>query len=363
MRLARELRRRGDDAVVFTHPPVEPNPEDPTVPVRATGGRHPLSIAAGLAGEIARGGFSHVIIQYTAQMWGANRFGSPALPLLAAYLASRGLQVVVVLHELATPWQARPDLALGAALMRIQLGGMLRAARWAFVTTDTRLEMAQRVARVAGSTAPLTVLRVSPNALPVSAVSASGRCRIGTFSTLAVGKSFEAVIGAFEQVANVHPEADLVLVGDLGPKETRRRRALEARIASSASAKRIHVTGKLPLREIAETVASFDLYLFSMETGANTRSGTLPLALGAGVPVIAVRGRETDALFQHGRNVYFADTLDADAFARAALELLANPRLSTQVAEGGRELYTRELSWQRTVDVFLEALGGVVSPI
>jgi hypothetical protein len=59
-----------------------------------------------------------------------------------------------------------------------------------------------------------------------------------------------------------------------------------------------------------------------MQTGANTRSSTLPTALGSGVPVVAVDGRETDrALFCDGDNMLFARALDGAAFAEAALHM------------------------------------------
>ena len=52
---------------------------------------------------------------------------------------------------------------------------------------------------------------------------------------------------------------------------------------------RIRVTGRLSLAAVASEIAGLDVYLFPMSTGANTRSGTLPVALGTvRTPVLAM---------------------------------------------------------------------------
>jgi glycosyltransferase involved in cell wall biosynthesis len=348
MRLAAELQRRGHEAVVFTHAPAAPHPEAPGVPVKGVAGKRSTSIAARVAKEILSQGFSQIIIQYTAQMWGAQRLGSPALPALAALLRGRGARITLVMHELAPPWNRRPDLALGAALMRLQLRAMLRWSDVLFVTTESRRRLA------GGARAGLPgVLRVGPNALPLQRPFVPGGHRVGLFSTLAVGKSFDVVVAAFEEILQVHPDAELLLIGDLGPRDSERFRQLEARIAASPAARRIRLTGKLALAQIAEAVASLDVYLFAMNTGANTRSGTLPLALGSGVPVVAIRGSETDPLFVDRQNVLFAEGLSGPAFADGARKILADPELAGRLSEGGRRLYRENLSWEKIVDTLL----------
>ncbi|HZL18755.1 MAG TPA: glycosyltransferase family 4 protein [Polyangia bacterium] len=351
MRLAAELQRRGHEAVVFTHAPAAPNPEAPGVPVKGVAGQRSMSIAARVAKEILSQGFSQIIIQYTPQMWGAQRLGSPALPALAALLRSRGARITLVMHELAPPWNRRPDLALGAALMRLQLHAMLRSSDALFVTTESR----RRLAGISRTDLP-GVLRVGPNALPLQRPFVPGGHRVGLFSTLAVGKSFEVVVAAFEGILQVYPDAELLLIGDLGPRDGQRFLELEARIAASPGARRIRLTGKLTLAEIAQAVASLDVYLFAMNTGANTRSGTLPLALGSGVPVVAIRGPETDPLFVDRQNVFFAESLSGPAFAEGARQIFADPELAGRLSEGGRRLYRENLSWEKIVDTLLARL-------
>jgi glycosyltransferase involved in cell wall biosynthesis len=108
------------------------------------------------------------------------------------------------------------------------------------------------------------------------------------------------------------------------------------------------------LSEVAVEVANLDVFLFPMETGANTRSSTLPVALGSGVPVVAVKASETDeSLFRHTENVFFARDLTATAFAEAALRLVRDPGLRSQLVSGSRQLYESHLSWPRIADQLL----------
>jgi glycosyltransferase involved in cell wall biosynthesis len=355
MRLAAELQRRGHQVAVFTHAPAAPNPEALGVSVTGVAGNRPLSIAVRVAKEILSRGFSQIIIQYTPQMWGAQRLGSPALPALAALLRSRGARITLVMHELAPPWNRRPDLALGAALMRLQLRAMLRLSDVLFVTTESRRRLAGAVA--GGSLLELPgVLRVGPSALPLPRPFVPGGHRVGLFSTLAVGKSFDTVVAAFEEILQQYPDAELLLIGDLGPPDSKRFRELQARIAASPGAQRIHLTGKLTLAEIAVAVASLDVYLFAMNTGANTRSCTLPSALGSGVPVVAIRGPETDPLFVGRQNVFFAESLSGPAFAEGARQIFADRELAGRLSEGGLRLYRENLAWETIVDTLLASL-------
>jgi glycosyltransferase involved in cell wall biosynthesis len=356
MRLAAELHRRGHRAVVFTHAPASPHPETPDVPVHGVTDGGPMAVAAQLAEAISAKDFSHVVIEYTPQMWGASRFGSAAVPLLAASLRRRGIRVTAILHELFTPWQTRPDLVLGSALFRCQLGAFFLSCDHIFVTTDSRRRYVEAAVAALRPPRRLGTFRIGPGALPRPATPHRRKPRLGLFSTLAVGKSFDVVVSAFGHIADVYPDAELLLMGDLGPRRPALQ-ALEAQIADTKLGDRIRLTGKLSLPEVSRLVASLDLYLFPMDTGANTRSSTLPLALGAGVPVVAVSGRDTDSLFAHGRNVYYADDLTGPAFARAALSVLADPALAARLAAGGRALFDEHLAWDRIVDAFLAAIS------
>jgi glycosyltransferase involved in cell wall biosynthesis len=203
------------------------------------------------------------------------------------------------------------------------------------------------------------VIRIGSNALPVERrirdpLSASRAPRIGFFSTAAVGKRYDVVLDAFARIAGEVPDAELVLMGDLGPAEQPGVRAINEAIARHPARSRIRLTGRLSLEEVARETAELDVYLFPMETGANTRSSTLPVALGSGIPTVAISSFETDRdLFRDGENILFATAMTGPAFAAAALRLLRDRATADRVGDGARRLYAEELSWQRIGDRLL----------
>ena len=283
-------------------------------------------------------------------MWNAGRFGTPAYMYLARSVRRSGARFTLIAHELDVPWLKRPDLFVAAALQRVQLAALLPFANRVFVTTETRAAFLAPLCRLVGAPAP-GVIRVGANALPAERRRPAGPPRMGIFSTAAVGKHFDVVLDAFDRIAAAHPDAELVLIGDLGPKGSPRVREIEESVARRPTRDRVRFTGKLSLDDVAREVADLDVYLFPMETGFNTRSGTLPVAMGAGVPVVGVVERETDAsLFRADENVVIAPSLTGPAFAESALRLLDDPALARRVGAGARALYEQHLSWPRIVD-------------
>jgi D-inositol-3-phosphate glycosyltransferase len=356
MRLAQELQRRGHEVSIFSRNPAQRHPDGPDVAVTGADGPTPLAIAARLWPKIRAAAPTDLVLQYTPQMLGGSRFGSPATLFLAAAARRAGMNVVVVAHELFLPWGRRPDLAAGAALMRGQLALLMKLSHRVLVTMEMRVAELEPLTRAARPARPVGVVRIGTAALPAPSVRTAGRLRLGVFSTLASTKRFDIVLDAFAEVLARHPHAELVLLGDFGKPDDPRVRALQDAIARHPGRERIRVTGKLDLPDVAREVAALDVYLFPMISGANTRTSTLPLALGAGVPVVATRSYETDSLFVDRENILFADALTGAAFARGALRLVEDGALADQVARGARILYEKHLSWERIGDQFLAQL-------
>jgi glycosyltransferase involved in cell wall biosynthesis len=357
-RLAAELGRRGHEVVVFTREPVQRHPEAPEVEVHGVPGRLPTLIAKAIGAALAQRRPTDVVFQYTSQMWDAWRLGSPALPLLAVRARRLGAHTTLLAHELFVPWSRRPDLFVAAALQRAQMAALLKSCDQVFVTTETRRHALEPYCRVVGA-APPGVIPIGANALPIQRAAGVGPDlrpgpRIGIFSTAAFGKRFDVVLDAFARVAADFGSAQLVLIGDLGAADNPSVRAITAAVGAHPARDRIRVTGRLPLAQIAGELAELDVFLFPMDTGANTRSGTLPAALGAGLPVVAIAGRETDArLFRDGDNIAIARELTGPAFAEATLGLLRDAALRARIAGGARRLYADHLSWERIADQLL----------
>jgi glycosyltransferase involved in cell wall biosynthesis len=356
LRLAIELNRRGFEAEIFTRGPASSHPEAPGVPVHGAEGPTPMVVAERIRRAITERRVSHLILQYVPHMWGSTRFGSAATVWLALAARQAGIDVTVVAHELYLSFSRRPDLLLGAALQRLQMVGVEGCAHRVLVTTDTRVKLVP-FWRAASRLGRLGVMRIGPNATPISRVRAQGRCRLGIFTTMAISKRLDVVLAAFEHVWRERQDSELVIIGDLGSRDNPRTAALQEAVERHPARDRIRLTGKLPLADVARQIAELDVYLFPMDTGANTRSSTLPIALGCGVPVVAIRGSETDLdLFDNRESVLFAPALTGTAFGESALAILGDPQLAESLSDGGRRFYDQHLSWTVIVDAFLARL-------
>lgn len=353
VRLALELRRRGHDALILSREPAEPHPEAPEVPIAAVPGKTPRAVCRGIIDRVVTARPDRVLLQYVPWMWGASRFGSGAVPGLVRDLQARSIPVTMVAHEIFIPWSMRPDLAIAAALQRMQLAVMLRRADRSVITTTSRERDIAPLLALSGARSPATI-PVGAGAVPAPRATDPGRQRLGMFSTLSKGKQVEVVLEAFAYIGAELPRAELVLVGDFSQDPARLQRLL-AQLAAHPHAARIRVTGKLPLARVAEEVAALDVFLFPMAAGATTRSSTLPLALGTGIPVVATRGNETDErVFRAEENMVFADALTGEALAAAALRVLREPALAARIGDGGHRLYRERFSWEKIVDRYLE---------
>ena len=354
LRLAQELQRRQHEVMIFSRAPAERHPEAADLPVHGAAGSMPSLVARHLVGAIEAFRPTEIVLQYTNQMWNGWRFGSFVPALLMRRLQRTGARLTVIAHEPFLRWMSRPDLLVASALQRAQLAMLVRQCQRFFVTTETRVRIVAPLLQMVGAVAP-EVIRIGSNALPAERrPDPGGGPKIGFFSTAAFGKRYDVVLDAFERIAAEIPAAELVLIGDLGPPDQPNVRAVHQAVSRHPARGRIRLTGRLSLVEVARETATLDLYLFPMETGANTRSSTLPGALGSGIPTVAVRGVETDlALFRDGENVAFADEMTGPAFATAALRLLRDPSAAARVGEGGRRLYAEQLSWARIGDRLL----------
>ncbi len=313
----------------------------------------PWAIGRAILGWLESNPAHDVIVQYTPQMFGASRFGSTAIPRLIRAFGSRGATVTVVAHELCPPWGARPDLFAAVVTQRLQLAACARNASRFAVTTGTRLSLVEGWFRFVPGTPPVRLVPIGTPVTPVPWNPSPQRFRIGTFSTLSVGKRFDVVLDAFARVAREVPEAELWLLGDMLGRQDRMTRDFVAAVASHPARDRIRIPGKQPLDAVAATLASFHAFLFPMDTGANTRSSTLPLALGSGVPVVATRGPETDDVFQDGRNVLFARALSGQPFSDSVLRIRNEPALAASLSQGARALHDRQLAWPTIVRALL----------
>lgn len=154
---------------------------------------------------------------------------------------------------------------------------------------------------------------------------ANGESIITLVGRLSSPKTPEVFVAAAIKVLRSHPQACFWLVGDGSKRET-----LEAQIAASEAAGRIHLLG---LRtDVAELVAASDIVAHS-----STHEGlpkTVLEGMAAGKPVIGTAVGGVPAAIEDGVSGLLVPPCDAEQLAAAMTRLLEDESLRARLATG-----------------------------
>ena len=200
-------------------------------------------------------------------------------------------------------------------------------------------------------------VRVIYNGIDLDEVARAGRAELGLPEDAVVfgfvGR-FEEQKGIFElaeawpKVACEVPSAHLVLVG-WGKLEAHMRSAL-------ADAPNVHWLG---FREdVPSLMKAFDVLVAPFhQEGFGL---VLVEAMAAGVPVVAARASSSPELVDNGVEGLLTPLRDADALARAMIELGRNPELRACIGARGHTRASRDFSAERMVQGHVRLLEEVV---
>ena len=108
----------------------------------------------------------------------------------------------------------------------------------------------------------------------------------------------------------------------------------------------VQYTGVLPEGTLARHFAEAQLFVLADGAGGTSlKSGSLAAALGAGLPVVGVKGRLTAPPLAHGHNIWLADGPTAGAMEAAIRHVVERPALRRHLATGARQLWEGTLQW------------------
>lgn len=142
-------------------------------------------------------------------------------------------------------------------------------------------------------------------------------------------KNVEFLLDAFDRMAAREAGVRLALVGR-GIREA----ALRRHAARLSAASRIHFLGGVPPEATPRYYQAADLFLFASTT--ETQGLAVLEAMAVGCPVVAVRAPGVEEAVVDGVGGLLVAE-DREAFAAAALEVLADPGLADKLAAGARE--------------------------
>lgn len=177
---------------------------------------------------------------------------------------------------------------------------------------------------------------------------------------LAEVKGVAVLLDALTEVAKVHPDVHLTLVGD-GPERQR----FEQVAAETGADDRVTFAGYRSQAEVAAFLADTDVFV--LPSFAEGVPVTLMEALGAAVPVVATQVGGVSELVDHGVNGYVVRPGDPEPLARALIELLDDPERRQRMGDAGRATVTAEFAnpteAARLRTLFANTLAGIPTPI
>jgi glycosyltransferase involved in cell wall biosynthesis len=302
----------------------------------------------------------------------------------AVFLNSRGVDVVSIQHE----------FGIFGGTAGSYLLDLLRELRVPVVTTlhtvllkpnaDQRRVMRQLITRSnrlvvmteRGRTilqdvyeAPPAKIDLIPHGIPDVAFASpesykpqfglTGKKVLLTFGLLSPNKGIENVLHALPDIVAKFPDAVYVVLGATHPNELRTRgeayrASLEAIVRNNRIENNVIFHNRfVELKELTEFIGAADLYITPYLEVAQSTSGTLAYAFGAGKAVISTPYWHAAELLRDGRGV-LAPFGDPGAIGRATTELLRDEAQRNAMSDNAYKL-GREMVWPNTARMYMRS--------
>lgn len=172
-------------------------------------------------------------------------------------------------------------------------------------------------------------------------------------------KGMETLAAAATQILDNRPTTHLIIAGD-GPCRLDVLRLVDA----SPHRARIHVPGKMPRLEVAQTLADADVFVMPSLVDARGRTETLGVAaleaMATGTAVVASAVGGLTETVHHERTGLLVPPADPAALAQAITRLLDDPTLRHHLATAGQRSARENFTWpylaHQVADVYRELL-------
>ncbi|TVQ52104.1 MAG: glycosyltransferase [Phycisphaerales bacterium] len=187
-------------------------------------------------------------------------------------------------------------------------------------------------------------------------VGAAGRRLLLTFGLLSPNKGIETVIRALPQLAKRFPDLLFFVIGATHP-EVKRRHGEEYRHSLEREAHALGVADHVVFRnqfvtfdELCGYLQAADIYVTSYKNEAQSTSGALAYAMGAGAAVVSTPYWHAQELLADGRGRLFPIG-DVDAFAQTIDSLFSNES-ELQTMRAAAYAFTRPMTWARVGEAY-----------
>ena len=282
-------------------------------------------------------------------------FGGPAGSHLLALLDDLTMPVVTTLHTVLL----KPNADQRGVMQEL----LARSDRLVVMT-----ERGKKILREVYQ-APLAKIDVIPHGIPdVPFASAdcykqqfgvSGKKVLLTFGLLSPNKGIEHVLHALPEVVSEFPDIVYIVLGATHPNELRTRGesyrfGLEAIVEKNKLEKNVIFHNRfVDLKELTEFIGAADIYVTPYLGEAQSTSGTLAYAFGAGKAVISTPYWHAAELLGDQRGV-LAPFADPRAMAREVNGLLRDETRRNAMSENAYKL-GRTMVWSNTAKRYLRS--------
>ncbi len=166
---------------------------------------------------------------------------------------------------------------------------------------------------------------------------------VGTVARLFRNKGYEQLLDAMQRVAQQDPNVRFVWVGD-GAQRPR----YEAELDRRGLRQRTRLTGLVPPERIPALMSGFDLLAHPSQWEGLPRAAVQALLMR--VPVVAFDIDGTPEVVLDGQTGRLVPLGDLDGFAKAILQLAADPPLRAGMGNAGRALCLERFDHRKMVD-------------
>jgi glycosyltransferase involved in cell wall biosynthesis len=185
--------------------------------------------------------------------------------------------------------------------------------------------------------------------MPKGAFGLQDRKVISTFGLINSGKGLEYAIEAMREIADRHPEALYLILGQTHPVVRRHegevyRESLEKLVADYGLGNNVQLVDRyLDFDELVRYLQATDVYLTPYLNPVQIVSGTLAYAIGCGKAVVSTPYLYAQELLAHGRG-FLVDFRSAGSIAATIASVLDDPALRSST-ERRAYRFGRRMTW------------------
>jgi len=233
-------------------------------------------------------------------------------------ITGRILQIPVIWHcRIATP-DIYLDFILSILMNRIIANSQASARRFSSVF--------RRKVRVVHNGIDLEWMK-NPSVVKLDMVPTHWKVVLNV-GRVSASKRHDLLLGAFDRIAHVMPNAHLVLVGSPDALEPARWNYLQRLSRRSVFSDRIHWIGHV--EDVRPWYRAASVFIMASENEAFGR--VLVEAMACGVPVVAVRSGGVPEIVRDGQDGFLVTTGDVAGIADAALEIIEDDGLRSRLS-------------------------------